>query len=454
MPTTVADASSPGVLARRAAADVLVAVLDQGRALDDALERDATLARLAPRDRGFARAIAATALRRLGRIDAALNAHVDRTPPPAARALLRVGAAQILFLETPPHAGVGETVAAARARADTARYAGLTNAVLRRVAQDGAAAMAALGPEDDWPAWLMKSWRAAYGAAQAAALADASGRQAPLDLTVKSDAETWAERLGGRVVGGSTVRLAETGDVTALPGFGEGAWWVQDAAAALPAQLLVSALERREGARVLDLCAAPGGKTLQLAAAGCAVTAVDRSAPRLQRLRDNLARTGLSARLETCDGREAAALAARDGGFDAALVDAPCSATGTLRRRPDVAWAKTPQDVTALARVQTDLLVAAAQAVRPGGIVVYCTCSLQPEEGAPVVTAASEALAAEGVGLAGEPTAAALPAFAEAATVLEHPRGGVRTFPLAPAEDGTSRGADGFFMTKLRRGVL
>lgn len=286
--------------ARRAAAELLVAVLDQGQALGDALTRTQSFAILGGRDRAFARAMATSALRRLGGIDAVLAHFLQKPLPDTAfhgRALLRIGATQLLLMDTPPHAAVGETVEAANSMRESRGFAKLINAVLRKVASEGAPLLAAQALGADLPAWLFTRWRATYGAETAAAIARALHHEPALDFSVKSDAADWAARFGGALTPTGTVRLQSVDSIEALPGFREGAWWVQDAAAALPARLLGDV----RGKAVLDLCAAPGGKTLQLAAAGAYVTAVDRSDERLDRLPENLRRTRLDAKIVARD---------------------------------------------------------------------------------------------------------------------------------------------------------
>ncbi|HLB79494.1 MAG TPA: transcription antitermination factor NusB, partial [Dongiaceae bacterium] len=284
--------------ARGVAFELLQAVLRRGRPLDEALAGHAGIARLTPRDRGFARMLTATTLRRLGQIDAVLDRCVTRPLPAraaAVRDLLRLGAAQLLFLGTPAHAAVDGTVELiARGGPEAAGFKGLANAVLRRIAGEGEAMLAeTANPAVNTPAWLWRSWCAAYGEATAAAIAAAHLAEPPLDLTVKGDAAAWAARLGATVLPTGGLRRPLGGAIEELPGYAEGAWWVQDAAAALPARLLGPVA----GLRVVDLCAAPGGKTAQLAAAGAEVTAVDRSAARLERLADNLSRLHLAARI-------------------------------------------------------------------------------------------------------------------------------------------------------------
>ncbi len=405
--------------ARRAAADLLVAVMDRGRALEDALSETPSFNALEGRDRAFARALVTAGLRRLGGINAVLSRFLDRPLPESAhhaRALLHLGAAQLLVLGTPAHAAVGETVETANQMREARGFAKLMNAVLRKVAREGASIMEALPTGADLPPWLYTRWRAAYGEA-ASAIAQALLHEPPLDISVKDDAAGWAEKLGGVLTATGSVRLSPSprgegaggganldvpqfdaphiqaswitpppnplpsrgGGVDSLPGFAEGAWWVQDAAAALPVKLLGEA----RGKRVLDLCAAPGGKTLQLAAAGAHVTAVDKSEARLRRLRENLERTKLCAEIVCAD-----ALSFSAEPFDAVLLDAPCTSTGTLRRHPDVAWLRRPTDVRALADLQAQLLEATAPLLKPGASLVYAVCSLEPEEGPSVVAEA------------------------------------------------------------------
>ncbi len=423
--------TGPG--ARAAALDLLGAVLGQGMPLDRALERHAGLAALSPRDRAFARHMTATTLRRLGQIDDVLDRFLDRRPTGrAAVALdaLRLGAAQLLFLHTPAHAAVGETVSTV-----PKGVRGLVNAVLRRVAREGPAVVEAQDAARlNTPQWLWRRWLTAYGEDATRAIATAHLAEPPLDLSVKEDPEGWAVRLDGTVVLGTTVRLARTSRVEELEGFADGAWWVQDAAAALPVRLMGEVA----GKAVADLCAAPGGKTAQLAAAGARVTAIDRSAERLVSVRANLDRLGLEAETVAADAAEWRP----EVPLDAVLVDAPCLSTGTIRRHPDTPWLKREGDLTRLAAMQARLLEAAVGMTRPGGTVVYCTCSLQPEEGEHRVTALLEA----GAPVERDPiTADELPAALADAAAAD---GAVRTLPSHLAEAG---GLDGFYMARLRR---
>jgi 16S rRNA (cytosine967-C5)-methyltransferase len=365
--------SAPGLAARRAAAALVAGVLDEGRMLSDLSGPDGALAPLAPGERARAQALAGQVLRHLGRIDAVLAPHLRKRPPPAAMNALRLAAAEVHLDAVPPHAAVDGAVRLVRGAPHGRHLAGLVNAVARRVAADWDAWAAA--PDAGLPGWLDAPVRAAWGNAAADAIAEAHRRAPPLDLTprVLADAAHWAERLDADVLPTGTLRRSAGGQVSALPGFAEGAWWVQDAAAALPARMLGPVT----GLQVLDLCAAPGGKTLQLAAAGAHVTALDASAPRLERLRQNLARTGLAAGIVEAD----ALVWQPDAAFDAVLLDAPCTASGTIRRHPDLPHLGRGGDLAALTALQGPLLARAWGWVRPGGRLVYCTCSLLTAEG-------------------------------------------------------------------------
>lgn len=416
---------------RRAATELLVAI-EGGQPLDDALTRTRAYAELEGRDRAFARALATATLRRLGAIDAVLARFLQRPLPETAahaRNLLRLGAAQLLVLQTPPHAAVGETVETANAMREARGFAKLMNAVLRRVSREGPSILEQLPPGADLPAWLYTRWRAAYGD-DAPRIAQALRDEAPLDLSVKSDPVGWAQRLVAARTPTGSIRLTSHAAVDTLPGFTDGDWWVQDAAAALPALIIGD----MSGKRVLDLCAAPGGKTLQLAAMGAHVTAVDKSAQRLERLRENLARTKLQAEVICAD-----ALEFRAEPFDAILLDAPCTSTGTLRRHPDVAWLRRPGDVRALADLQTRLIDAAVRLLKPDGRLVYAVCSLEPEEGPGVI--------AKALGRGWKRVPIDAEEFAGAASFIT-PEGDLRTKPSDWADIG---GLDGFFASRLVR---
>jgi 16S rRNA (cytosine967-C5)-methyltransferase len=408
--------------------------MDEGLALRDALARTPSFSALSGRDRAFARAMATATLRRVGGIDAIIARFLQKPLPETAahgRAMLRIGAAQLLLMDTPPHAAVGETVEAANRTREARGFAKLINAVLRKVAAEGPALLAAQPPGADLPAWLFTRWRATYGAETAAALALSLRDEPPLDLSVKEDAAGWAAKLNAMLTPTGALRLRDVDSLGALPGFAEGAWWVQDAAAALPVRLLGD-IRRKT---VLDLCAAPGGKTLQLAAAGGIVTAVDRSDERLDRLQENLARARLEAKVLA---RDALDLRTREP-FDAALLDAPCSATGTLRRHPDVAWLRRPNDIRTLSELQTQLVDAAAKMVKPGGLLVYAVCSLEPEEGPAVADHALKN------GWSRKPLASGEIAGADEFLTAE---GDLRTLPSHWPEIG---GLDGFYAVRLVR---
>ncbi|MBV8612889.1 MAG: methyltransferase domain-containing protein, partial [Acetobacteraceae bacterium] len=351
---------------REAAFDLVSAVLDRHRPLEEALDR---LPPIETRDRAAAHRLAAAVLRRLGSLDAVLDPLLRKAPPVPVRHILRLGAAGLLLAQAPAHAAVATAVTLARTRGVSA-FAGLVNAVLRRVSATGQAALDALdGPVLDTPEWLWASW-----GAEARVIARAHQGAAPLDLTLRPGA---APPPGGTTLPTGSVRFAAGTRVADLPGYHEGAFWVQDAAAALPARLL----RPRAGERVVDLCAAPGGKTAQLAASDAQVVAVERDEGRIARLRENLARLRLPAEVV----HEDATRWSPPDRFDAVLLDAPCSATGTMRRHPDIARLRSPRDVAALTDIQDRLLAATGRRLRPGGRLVYAVCSLQPEEGAPRV---------------------------------------------------------------------
>ncbi len=367
----MSDAEEVGLPAREAAAQFLEAALSRRAGLDEALSGSATRG-LAPRDRAFARALTMATLRRLGTIDRALEPKLQRAPPERVKTLLRLGMAQLFWLDVPDHAAVSTMVALADRAPATRKFKGLINAVLRGLQRDGKPAD---DPEALAPAWLMARWQANFGVEDARAIAATIAEEPATDLTAKdpADAAALAELLEGQVLPGGSIRTAKRGDLAEWPAFAEGRWWVQDAGAALPTRLL----NVKPGETALDICAAPGGKTLQLAAAGASVVAVDRSADRLKRVTENLARVQLTAEVVTADARSWPDRRT----FDAVLLDAPCSATGTFRRHPDVLWAAAPGDIASLADVQTRMLDAAAGRVKPGGRLVYCVCSLEPEEG-------------------------------------------------------------------------
>jgi 16S rRNA (cytosine967-C5)-methyltransferase len=436
-------AEVPGLAARRIAADILDGVLHKHRTLDDQLDGAAAhpaLKTLADRDRALMRRLVATILRRLGTLGHLLSRLLDRgipTDAPRAQSALLIGAAQILWMDVPDHAAVDLSVRLVQSDRRAAKYAGLVNAVLRRCAREGAGLVDEVKNETlDIPPWLLKRWIAHYGEATAKAMAHAILHEPSLDLTVKSDPAQWATRLHGEQLPTGTVRTLLQGSVTMLPGFSEGAWWVQDAAAALPARLFGDI----KGKTIVDFCAAPGGKTAQLAQAGARVIALDRSPARVARLKDNMTRLSLEAEAIVVDATE---WQSDDGGFDGILIDAPCTSTGTIRRHPDVAWLRQEADIASLGPLQKRLLQRAAGLLKPGGTLVYCTCSLEPEEGEAAVTAL---LSAES-GLKRAPIA---PDEVAGLAEIINPQGDLRTLPshLAHA-DPRLGGLDGFYAARL-----
>src|SRR5580704_6581980 len=425
---------APASTARHVALDLVGAVLGRERPLDESIDDNSAKAQLSLRDRAFARLLVATVLRRLGQIDALIGDCLASPLPPRAAGvhdILRLGIAQLSFLHTPPHAAVATSVDLAQSRGYLA-HKGLVNAVLRRLSLEGPDRVAAQdAPLLNTPTWLWQSWSAHYGEERARAIATAHLREAPLDLTPRANANGWCETLGATPLPTGTLRRAGGGAVSTLPGYAEGAWWVQDAAAALPARLFGDVA----GLQVVDLCAAPGGKTAQLADAGAFVTAIDRSSRRLERLVSNLRRLSLPAATVAAD-----ALTWRpERPVDAVLLDAPCSATGAIRRHPDVPHLKRPADVARLAMIQDKLLRAAVEMLRPGGMLVYCTCSLEPEEGPQRI----EALLRSGAPVERRPVAAE-----EIGTPPEWvtAEGDLRTLPFHLAEYD---GIDGFYGARL-----
>jgi 16S rRNA (cytosine967-C5)-methyltransferase len=439
-----ADKAVPS-MARRAALDCLAAAFQQGRHLSEALEEDPHAAALSPRDSAFLRHLLSTCLRHLGEIDLVLEKVLARSLPkkaPWLHNLLRLGTAQILFLKTPPHAAVSTSLSLAETPKGR-HYKPMINAVLRRIAREGDELLTGIDPcQVNLPAWLRQRWEGAYGPDATRDIAQALMWEAPLDLTFTEGAKAATEWVPAFQEAGHSVQVlpngslrisGQSGDVRRLPGFDQGIWWVQDAAASLPAHLFGDLA----GKRIVDLCAAPGGKTAQLAAAGASVVAVDRSAERLTRLKENLARLGLAAEVLARDARKLALSPLAEG----ILLDAPCSATGTLRRHPDVLYHHRAGDLEKLTALQDDLLECAARNLAPGGFLVFATCSLQPEEG-------PERIAAF---LARRKDFRRRPIAAEeifGLSELLESNGDLRSFPSHLAALG---GLDGFFVCRLER---
>lgn len=378
----------PGLETRLVATLLLTRVMDDGRNLDALCDRQHGLARflkLEARDQGLARAIAITAVRKHNQIEAVLKRVMQRPPPKRARFLihsLHVAATQILFLDAPNSAAVDLGVTAIGDDERTARFRGMSNAVLRRIVREREDLLSKTEQTSLLPKWMEKALRKDYGKEKAAKISSYIAIEPMVDLTVKSNPQDWADKLGGFVLPTGSVRLTNTTSVTELEGYESGDWWVQDAAAALPANLI----KVEKGARVLELCAAPGGKTAQLAQKGYDVTAVDISNPRLQRLQQNLERLNLKANLIEADILEFEP----EEKFDAILLDAPCSSTGTIRRHPDVSWTKSSEEITALAQLQYQLLEKAKDFLKPGGTFVFSNCSMLKEEGEDLLSKASK----------------------------------------------------------------
>ncbi|MCR9257035.1 MAG: RsmB/NOP family class I SAM-dependent RNA methyltransferase [Alphaproteobacteria bacterium] len=368
---------------RRAAYDILTLVHEQRRPLDEAIEMAKTFSTLdSLRDRAFALLIARTVLKRQGEVASCLQALIKRTPKgKPGRAVLRlmaIGVVQIVHLGVKPHAAVDGCVQLA-AELGAPGLKGLVNAVLRRLAERQTEILAGIDPVlANTPEWLLKSWIETYGEDVARQIALANLSEPPLDITLRNGVDGWAEKLEATMLPMGSLRKRFGGLITDMPGFNEGAWWIQDAAAAIPARLLGDI----QGKTVIDLCAAPGGKTAQLAAAGAKVIAVDRSKSRLKALIQNLTRLRMPATVIRADANEWQP----EEPVDAILLDAPCSATGTIRRHPDILHLKTPSDIEALSRVQGTILENASKMLKPGGTIVYCTCSIEAVEGPAIVS--------------------------------------------------------------------
>jgi len=421
---------------RRIAIDVIDAVLRQRKSLDTVLADHREMATLNERERAFARNLIATTLRRLGQINAIIDSCLERPLPKRARTvrdILRAGICQLLFTGVADHAAVSTAVEMTRAAGETA-HVKLVNAILRRVQRDGTGMLAGQDAERlNTPDWLWDSWQAAYGDETCRRIAAAHLIEAPLDISTIGDPGAWSVALQADLLASGTLRRRTGGQVSNLAGFAKGAWWVQDTAARSVAGLLGDVA----GKSVIDLCAAPGGKTAYLAAAGAHVSAVDRSEPRLRRLRDNLERLSLKAEVVVADGTE---WRPREPA-DAVLLDAPCSATGTIRRHPDLPWNKTPSDVVKLADAQMRLLTSAMDMIKPGGHVVFATCSLQPEEGPNQLAQ----ILADNPEVTLDPiTDGDVPGVTESMTNS----GTFRSLPCHMASDG---GMDGFFACRLVR---
>ncbi|MFN7114348.1 MAG: RsmB/NOP family class I SAM-dependent RNA methyltransferase [Alphaproteobacteria bacterium] len=434
-------AVSDGLAARQVAFAVLNDIFFQRRSLDEAyVQADAALSALESRDRGFVRLLVATVLKRAPQMDAALAAllhePLENLKPQQLINVLRLGIAQIVFLQTPAHAAVSTAVDLAAA-AGIEWQKSLVNAVMRRIAQEGIVQPDAReAGRMNTPDWLWQQWVNDYGVETALDIAAAHLADAPVDFTVKENPEQWAEHLGAALLPSGSLRLPTAGFVPGLTGFDEGAWWVQNAAAALPVKFLAAHFGGElRGKKIIDLCAAPGGKTAQLAALGADVIALDRSAPRLLRLRENMARLKLDVETIAADG----AAWQPQQPLDAVLLDAPCSATGTIRHQPDVLRLKDMRDQDKLAGLQRRLMVNAMQMLKPGGVMVYCTCSIQKAEG----EAQTDWLLAQNTGAVFSPIRTGEVAGINAMLTA---RGELRALPQHWHEHG---GIDGFYAARF-----
>lgn len=434
----------PGLEARAAASKILAAVIDRKTPLDGMLDNEhgnPAYRALEDNDRALVRAILNSALRHLPRIEAAISSLLDSPLPEGARALhhvLVVAAAQMLYLDIPDHSAVDLAVEQANQDPRNRRFAKLVNAILRRMGREKQDILARTAAVPAMPGWFLSRLEKAYGREAALAISDTQLQPAAIDVTVKSEPEEWAKRLSGTVLPTGGVRLASfEGSIPELDGFADGEWWVQDAAASIPAKLFGSLA----GKSVVDLCAAPGGKTAQLILSGGKVTALDQSESRLKRLRSNLARLGLEAETVVAD----MAKFSPETLFDAALLDAPCSSTGTTRRHPDVLWTKGPEDIAKLAALQERLLRHALTLVRPGGIVVFSNCSLDPSEGEDII---ARILADTG----DVERVAIRPEDWPGLEAAISPLGDFRTTPaMLQLPEAYASGLDGFFASVLRR---
>ncbi len=421
--------SNTGVQARRSAVYLLDQILDEDPRLMSELLAGGALDKLSPDDRARAQRLATETLRGLERADRLLQKHLKKQPPLTIQNVLRVGTVE-LCNGGAAHGVVNAMVNLVAQHNKLSHLKGLTNAVLRKIAAEGPTAWDALRAPR-LPKWLRGPLIDAWGADAMGAMEIAHFKGAPLDLTAKSDPQALAKAVEGTLLPTGSVRITNPGQVSAMPGFAEGDWWVQDAAAAIPVQILAP----QKGEAVLDLCAAPGGKTMQLAAAGADVTAVDDSAARMVRVKENLARTKLEAKLLTIDARGV------KGEFDAILLDAPCSATGTMRRHADLPYAKDGSEFGDLIELQGELIDHAWSLLKPGGRLVFCTCSLLPDEGEVQVDEALE----RHDDMSTETTNLTLDGIDPAWITSE---GGLR---LRPDYWPDSGGMDGFYIACLRK---
>ncbi len=436
----------PGLSSRQAASKLLSAIIDKKTSMDGLLDLkggNPAYLDLSDQDRLLVKAILLSTLRNYQIIEKFLDHLLEKPLPTGAvslRHILRIGAAQILYLDVPDHSAVDLAVEQANIDPRNRRFANLVNAILRRMAREKEKMLPKLGEKTAMlPDWYAKKLSKSYGFNRARKMMQLMSQPAPVDITVKSDADLWADKLGGTKLTDWSVRLDKLdGPLQSLLGFEDGDWWVQDLAASLPARLFGDL----NGKRVIDLCAAPGGKTAQLILAGAEVTALDRSKSRLDRLNENLDRLKLTAQTEISRMEKYQT----EDLFDMALLDAPCSSTGTIRRHPDVVWTKDEGDISYLADVQKGLLDHAITLIKPGGIIIFSNCSLEPEEGEDMIT---QYVVDNQDKVEIEPIDSSLcPGFQSAITE----DGFIRTTPdFSLNEDDQLQGADGFFAARLRK---
>lgn len=435
--------NSPDLLTRHSAIEIFDAVFRNGKGLEEEyarhMERLGKKHPLEIRDRTFIRLLVTLTLRRLGQIDDIISRFLKKPLEDKAsyiQDILRIGTTQLVFLDTPAHAAVSTGVSLVKNDRRYGGFAGLTNAVLRRIAQDGKKIAESQNPATlNIPSWLLKKWQTEYGAETAKKIALAGLTEAPLDFSVKTDPEFWAEQLQAVVMPTGSLRREKQAAIPQLPGYEKGAWWIQDLSAAMPAKLF----HNLKNKRAIDICAAPGGKTAQMIMAGADVTAIDISENRVKRLKENLDRLNLHAETVCADVREWwKKHREQTRKFDIVLLDAPCSATGTLRRHPDVVCHRVPQDISRLCDTQKELLETAVQMMTDEAEMVYCVCSVLPEEGRLLINNAVQSGLVERVALK----------ETEIPKEMITPEGDLLILPFFYEANG---GCDGFYAARLRK---
>ena len=433
------------ITSRKISFEILHAILNQGSLAHELFTAQSAWGELPARDRAFVRVLVMSCVRQYGQLTICIDSFVKRPPKPRIRTIILLGAAQLLILKTEPHAAIHTSVSLARALAGDA-YTGLVNGVLRSISRSGENLFQATNPSDNLPKFFKQDWSKNWGEFAVQQIMQLAQSQAPLDITLKNTSSTdvdfisiWTEKLSGKSLSAHSVRCEPVADVTLLPGYHEGQWWVQDCTAALPARLIGNVHDKN----IIDLCAAPGGKTAQLISAGAHVTAIDHSATRINRLSDNLNRLSLEANIICADGRDYIP----ENPVDGVLLDAPCSATGTIRRRPDVLIGKTPTHIKQLQSLQIELGLAAAKWIKSGGTLIYATCSLQKQEGEEVLEAL---ISNEKSGLILDPIRREEADIFYPSNRVEDTIDYLRILPNQLLTNGTdNRGNDGFFIARL-----